>query len=346
MISPRLTVICVTYNHEKYIAKALDSFISQQADFPFQVLVGDDASTDKTAYIIADYAQKYPGIIKPVFRQRNIGAGKNSVDLYNRANTEFVAICDGDDYWTDTRKLQKQVDFLKSHPGYNICFHPVHVLYKEKGLAKDFVFPNPLSHPHIYARDHLAFADIARANFIQSSSVLYRWKFPSGLPSWYGADTMPGDWCLMLLHADDGFIKLLPDIMAVYLRHPGGLWWGLSSDILGHYLKHGLSVLNIFRQMDLHCHGRHNAALLPILEGHISYLAFAYLWRGDKQGIKGLKSYLEAELVNYRIDPQVFSPLNYTKTGFKVFVRQFLGANVTGVLSNIRHRNQPSPEKL
>jgi hypothetical protein len=123
--APLLSILCPAYNQKAYIAQTLDSFLAQQTRFAFEILVNDDASTDGTAAIIADYAQRYPNIIRPILHAQNqYQQGKLFFpDLFNRAQGKYLAYCDGDDYWTDPLKLQKQVDFLEANPDYVITYH-------------------------------------------------------------------------------------------------------------------------------------------------------------------------------------------------------------------------------
>ena len=122
MADKKVSVVVATYNQEKYIRHTLESIVSQKVNFDFEVLVGDDCSTDKNAEIIKEYAEKYPGIIVPILREKNLGMGGNVADLTMRTTGEYVAFIEGDDYWIDENKLQKQVDFLDSHPDYVACF--------------------------------------------------------------------------------------------------------------------------------------------------------------------------------------------------------------------------------
>ena len=121
-VKPLLAIRCLAYNQVKYIRQTLDGFVSQQTDFPFIAIVHDDASTDGTADIIREYAEKYPDIIKPIFQTENIYSNKNrslrkAVDIPTiESGAKYVAFCEGDDYWTDPKKLQKQVDYLEKHP--------------------------------------------------------------------------------------------------------------------------------------------------------------------------------------------------------------------------------------
>ena len=126
----RLTVLCPTYNHENYISAALDGFVMQKTNFEFEVIVADDASTDKTPEIIKNYAKKYPDLIKPVLREKNLGAVHNFQDIIQNITTDYVALCEGDDFWTDENKLQLQFDFLEEHPEFAICYHTVDLLYE------------------------------------------------------------------------------------------------------------------------------------------------------------------------------------------------------------------------
>ena len=122
MGNKKVSVVVATYNQEKYIGHTLESIVSQKVNFEYEVLVGDDCSTDGNAVIIKEYAEKYPDIIIPILREKNLGMGGNVADLTMRVTGEYVAFIEGDDYWIDENKLQKQVDFLDSHPDYVACF--------------------------------------------------------------------------------------------------------------------------------------------------------------------------------------------------------------------------------
>lgn len=122
MGNKKVSVVIATYNQEKYIRHTLESVVNQKTNFEFEALVGDDCSTDGTAAIVREFAEKYPDIIVPFIREKNLGMGGNTADLVFRTKGEYVAFIEGDDYWIDDHKLQKQADFLDSHPGYVACF--------------------------------------------------------------------------------------------------------------------------------------------------------------------------------------------------------------------------------
>lgn len=113
-----ISVVVLSYCHEKYMSQALDSILNQETSLHYEVIVGDDASEDRTPEIIQDYVERFPYIIKPVLRPKNVGATYNGWDLYRRARGKYIAILEGDDFWLDKHKLQKQFDFLESHPEY------------------------------------------------------------------------------------------------------------------------------------------------------------------------------------------------------------------------------------
>ena len=122
----KVSVICLAFNHAKYIRDALEGFVSQETSFPFEVIVHDDASTDGTDEIIREYQAKYPEIIKPIFQKENQyskGVLITREFIFPLLRGEYIAFCEGDDYWTDTRKLQRQADALDAHPEADICSH-------------------------------------------------------------------------------------------------------------------------------------------------------------------------------------------------------------------------------
>lgn len=229
MTKLKVSIVTITYNQEKYIAQALESFVMQDAKFSFEVIVADDCSTDKTPSIIKEYARKHPEIIKPIFRKKNIGAIPNIMDVIKKAKGPFIALCEGDDFWTDPSKLQRQVDFLEKYKDYSMVFHPVRVFF-ENGETKDSIFPN--------FKTGFTINRLLQGNFIQTNSVMYRALSKSEYNK-LAVDVMPGDWYLHLFHARFGEIGFIDRTMSVYRRHEGGLWWSeapgfLEKIIYGH----------------------------------------------------------------------------------------------------------------
>jgi hypothetical protein len=226
---PKLSVVTTTHNQEAYVRDAFDSFVAQQIDFPMEIIVADDASTDATRAIIQEYVDRYPHLFRPILRPKNLGLNRNLVDALSRARGTYIALCEGDDYWIDPLKLSKQVAFLDRHPKTAVCFHPVRTIW-EDGRVEDQDFP-PVSW-----RDDLSLDALIRRNFIQTNSVVYR-RLPHyrGIP----ADVMPLDHYLMVRHAFSGNIDMLPETMAVYRRHSQGMWNNRVVDPLKFWLLLG-----------------------------------------------------------------------------------------------------------
>lgn len=129
---PLVSIVCITYNHEPFISQCIEGFLMQKTNFKFEILINDDASTDKTQDIIKEYESKYPDIIKPIYQTENQyskGVHPWFDILFPIAKGKYIALCDGDDYWTDPLKLQKQVDFLESNDKYSVCCHLYSELY-------------------------------------------------------------------------------------------------------------------------------------------------------------------------------------------------------------------------
>lgn len=129
MPSPVVSVCIITYNHGKFIRKCIEGVLMQETDFAFEIIIGDDCSTDNTAAVIREMQALHPHIIKPIFHSSNVGGVNNAYKYcYPKLTGKYVAICEGDDFWTDKQKLQKQVDFMERHPSVSLCFHRVNTV--------------------------------------------------------------------------------------------------------------------------------------------------------------------------------------------------------------------------
>lgn len=247
MDKPKVSVCCTTFNHSKFLRAALDGFVMQKTNFPFEVIVHDDVSTDGTQDIIREYEKKYPNIIKPIYQtEKQFGVRPFLEEvIYPRFQGEYVAINEGDDYWTDPNKLQKQVDFLDSHPDYSICFHPVRVTFEDKEY-EDFIFPNT-TNPELFTLQNLL-----KGNFIQTNSVMYRWRFSKDFsPADMGSvGVIPSDWYLHLLHAQVGKIGFINEVMSVYRRHSEGMWADSIDNQSRLHLKYGFAELRLFVHLE------------------------------------------------------------------------------------------------
>ena len=219
----KVSIICITYNHVRFIRECLNGFITQKTNFNYEVLIHDDASNDGTKEIIQEYVNKYPEIFIPFYEEENqFGKSDFCRDiLYPKIRGEYVAICEGDDFWTDEFKLQKQVDILEYHKECSVCFHYAKVHW-ENDEKEDFIFPDENK---IVSRNILNINDLLNYNFICTCSVMYRWRFHKDDLSLIPDGIIPGDWYLPLLHAQVGYIYFINSVMSVYRKHKNGIWF-------------------------------------------------------------------------------------------------------------------------
>jgi glycosyltransferase involved in cell wall biosynthesis len=221
MTEPLVSVICITYNHENFISNCLDGFLMQETDFSFEILIHDDASTDKTASIIKSYEKKYPGKIYAIYQNENqFSKGINpGTLLYPRAKGKYIATCEGDDYWTDPLKLQKQVDFLEANAEYSFCFHDTIILKQETGEKGKRIGSRKID-------ESVDLKSVIIENNFPTASLVFRniidWK---NIPEWV-MKTAKGDYALVVRLSEKGLGKYLSEPMSVYRVHSGGVWSG------------------------------------------------------------------------------------------------------------------------
>ncbi len=223
-----VSVICNTYNHEKFIEFALKGFISQKTNFKIEVLIHDDASTDGTADIIREYEKKYPDIIKPIYQSENQFSKKLSISKnfqYPRAKGKYIAFCEGDDCWIDENKLQKQVDFLENHPNCVMTCH--NSLRKNYRTGKETT-ENPIDKSG-YATAH----DILVGKpglWIATASLVYRKDILETYPEWFR--TLPiGDMPLRWYYFAMGDVYYFEEVMSIYNYQVPGSWSASRSSI-------------------------------------------------------------------------------------------------------------------
>lgn len=226
----KVIVAITTYNLDKYIAQALDSVLAQKTTFPFKIIVADDHSTDKTPDILSEYEKKYPGIIKILYSDRNLGSVGNANRIFDGIQCEYFSFLDGDDYWVREDRLQKQVDFLDSHQDYSMCAGNTQFLRNEK-LAEMMMKPDQVNREY-YFEDYLT-----SMPFVHTSSMLVRNTiFVNGLPSYfkdfvgtYRESVVRGEDIRRVLHLMKGPIYVMDELFSVYRIHQKGLFQGSSN---------------------------------------------------------------------------------------------------------------------
>lgn len=274
---PVLTVLTMTRNHEKYIGECMDSVLAQKTDFPVQHLVLDHYSTDGTPGIIAEYASRYPSI-RPVLLKAGTGCYDNVSALLGRCCSEYAALCDGDDFFSDENKLQLQVNFLRRNPQCALVFHPVKVAFEDG--RPSLLFPESGVLPG-ETRKEYCLTDLLKGNIIQTNSVVYRWRFREGLPDWFKPRLCPGDWYWHLLHAETGKIGFIPRVMSVYRRHANALYVNSFRDSRKHRQQFGMKELEAYSEINSHFKGRYFEHMALLAVGVLADLMESSLNGGD-----------------------------------------------------------------
>jgi len=250
---PLVSISCITYNHSRFIKQCLDGFLMQQTDFDFEVLIHDDASTDGTQEIIKAYQENYPDIIKPILQSENQYSkgvrGINSTFNYSRAQGKYIALCEGDDYWTDPLKLQKQVDFLEANKEYSLCYHRVNL--EINGIVDtDENDITEKRYKNIPDKTKIGIDDLLKqGNFIHTPSVMFKKTDLKEIPFETKYSTVGDYFLYIMLTADNNkFIKKLQDKMAVYRRGVGVYSSLKSIDMSYSMLQYKICILSYLKE--------------------------------------------------------------------------------------------------
>jgi len=253
---PLVSVSMPNYNQAKYISDAILGVLSQQADFDIELIVSDDCSPDQTESIVQNIIHTHPNgkWIRYVKHDKNKGAIPNFEWTISQAKGRYIAVCEGDDYWTDPLKLQKQIDFLENNPEYSISFHKVKEV-STSGEEQHTILNSPET------EQTLTIEDLAKGNCIHTPSVVFR-KNMEILPEWLPYSPI-GDYPLHMLNAEFGLIKYFPEEMAAY-RIGDGMW---SSQTRAFQLVNTLFALKL-----LITHFKQNENVKKILSEQSNFL--------------------------------------------------------------------------
>lgn len=303
----KVSVLVISYNQENYIRQCLESIISQKTDFQFEIVIGDDASKDSTAYIINEYALQFPELIKPILRENNIGMNYNFLDVLANCSGEYIALCEGDDYWTDATKLQTQVEFMDVHSDAAVSFHNVSVHYENNDFpdhnfySDKPIYPNNIKPPKVFSE----FEDIITGNFIQTCSAMFRRNLINEFPSWFA--TLPaGDWVIHILNAQYGKLAYIELNMATYRVHSAGVWSG-TPDITK--IERTCDILNL---LNGHFNNSHQEAINKKIIEHQQNLARIFI--NEAYNLLANKDY-NSSLLSVNKALEVFGKLGNGKSG-------------------------------
>lgn len=249
---PLVSVRTITYNHEKYITQCLESILMQRTNFPFEIVIGEDCSTDRTRGIVMEYEKKYPDKIRVITSEQNVGPARNTRRVQQACRGKYHAFCEGDDYWIDPLKLQKQVDLMEAHPDITLCFHNALIVNQDCFGAR-FFFTSTM-------KETLTFAEACHTG-MPMPSVLARSEILATLPAWRSKVWCP-DVVLRLWCAHHGNLGYLNQVISVYRRHPGGM----NASMRPFREKRFAEEMYLYREFDKETHYQHTDLIQKMIE--------------------------------------------------------------------------------
>lgn len=264
-----VSICCITYNQQPYIRDALEGFLSQKTDFPWELLIHDDASTDGTAQIIREYADRYPDRIFPILQMVNqYSQGLTNISgtfNFPRARGRYIAMCEGDDYWTDPEKLEKQVAFMEAHPDCSLCFHSARVEVQGKAVTERQMRP--------YRGDRRIMPEeiIDKTSGYPTASLLFRREMVEHLPDFY-VQAPIADIPLQLMAAARGWAYYMDEPMCVYRLGGAASWTVLMKQ--GDYEKKQRDYAEAMKQMYLGFDQESGGRFQPVVNRAVRRLFF------------------------------------------------------------------------
>ncbi|MBW3128256.1 glycosyltransferase family 2 protein [Hymenobacter profundi] len=249
---PLVSVRVITYNHGRFLRECLDGIMAQETSFPFEVVIGEDCSTDNTRQICQEFQARYPDTIRLLLHAQNVGAQANARLAREACAGKYIAFCEGDDYWTDPTKLQQQVDFLEANPAYVLCFHNCWMKFEQQPDREMELF-------HDYTKADYAIPDLIGKWLIPTASVVFRNHLFTEYPEWL-RNAVVGDTPFYILLASFGSLKLVPGIMAVYRRHDGG-----ATNLL-HGYRYWERMIELYCAINEHFKHRYSKEIIPVLK--------------------------------------------------------------------------------
>jgi glycosyltransferase involved in cell wall biosynthesis len=220
MPEPLISVAILTYNHLKFFEESIHSIVSQKCTFGFEVIIGDDCSTDGTSELVDKIAAEFPDLIRVLRPKKNIGQQANLISVLNSCRGKYIATIETDDYWIDPLKLQKQVDFLEKNPDFAVCFTNTRIEFF-LGNEEPYLLNADLTKDVFTIHDLIGEKEIW---FMATASVVFRKTAILPVSNWL-YHTKSGDIPLLIMASRSGSIKYLSDVTSVYRKHP----WGTST---------------------------------------------------------------------------------------------------------------------
>ena len=278
--NPLVSIVCLTYNEEEFVRDTLDNFLSQDTNFCYEVLVYDDASQDHTPEILQEYADKYPDVFRlTLYKENNFQKGLGFFGLregFREAKGKYIAYCEGDDYWCDNEKLQKQVDFLDSHPEFEVCAHETRIRNDYNKLEDGILFTHTKVNIFLdrTTQNLYTFHDTLTGNIFHISSMMFRNDHPIVWPEWI-CEVKALDMILFMMLAERGDIWLMRDVMSVY-RHNQKSITSTGSQFSNQLAFNNVS-LALVQRMDKYWQGAHHREISQVIARYYMNNMFCYL---------------------------------------------------------------------
>lgn len=240
---PVVSICCITYNHELYIEDALEGFLIQETEFPFEIVIHDDASTDHTADIIRKYEAKYPNLIKPIYQTENqYSKGSRIFPIISpHCKGEYIAICEGDDYWLSKNKITKQYLYLKKNPNVSLCFHKTNTVDAHKINLN-------VPTTHFSHGDSFTTIDIIKQWFIHTNTIMLPKKYVEIIDNSLFDGIKNLDWLIHLICSLQGEIHYISGIESSYRKHTTSLSYVIGKD----KINRAINLILLFDRFDVY----------------------------------------------------------------------------------------------
>ena len=303
-----VSINCIVYNHKEYIKDTLEGFLMQKTNFNYEILINDDASTDGTAEIIKEYEKKYPNLIKPLYQiQNQYSKGINMFDINNkRAKGKYIAYCEGDDYWTDPFKLQKQVDYMEENEKCGMCFHKIEILDHRQNKI--------IGEEGAYNKSKVCLVDdiiekggsfVATCSIMVRKSLIDRSEFYNKFCSWsYGTK---------LFFSSKEYSYYMNESMGVYRVNTGTNWTSINSSI-EKKKESFLIVIDLLENFDKYSQKKYNKIIEKRIKKYYFYILKLNLFDNTLEKNKKREFYNKLTL-RKKIELSFFKIRNYILKG-------------------------------
>jgi len=287
---PLVSILCLTYNQASYIRECVESVMLQERPFPIEMVIGEDCSTDGTRSICIELQRRYPDLVRLFLSRSNAGIGLNLINAFSACRGKYIAIVDGDDFWTDTRKLLKQVELMDGEPGLAGCFHNVMIKCEICGRDHGPYYPQSL-------RERFSQRDLIHGNPVPTCASFFRNHLFEGFPSWFVDEaTCPcRDWVIHVLNATQGDYAYVDTVMGVYRLHGKGVWGGVCGAQESLPIRRMEGNLTTYQRFTEYFGRRYRSELRQLIATTCVHLALAYRKEADwprfrSRILKGIRS--------------------------------------------------------